>query len=91
MILAHYYQDDAIQDVADYLGDSLYLAKAAQNIDADIIVFAGVHFMAETAKIINPTKKVLLPDLINSLRQSQSSKSVMHTQMDYSKTCFNRN
>ncbi len=49
--------------MADYLGDSLYLAKAAQKVDADIIVFAGVHFMAETAKIINPSKKVLLPDL----------------------------
>lgn len=63
VILAHYYQEDAIQDLADFLGDSLYLAKAAATVDADVIVFAGVHFMAETAKIINPTKKVLLPDL----------------------------
>lgn len=63
VLLAHYYQNKEIQELADYLGDSLYLAKAAQNIDADIIVFAGVHFMAETAKIINPSKKVLLPDL----------------------------
>ena len=63
VLLAHYYQEDAIQDLADFLGDSLYLAKAAAKVDADMIVFAGVHFMAETAKIINPTKKVLLPDL----------------------------
>lgn len=63
VLLAHYYQEDAIQDLADFLGDSLYLAQAAAEVDADVIVFAGVHFMAETAKIINPTKKVLLPDL----------------------------
>ena len=63
VLLAHYYQEDAIQDLADFLGDSLYLAKAAATVDADVIVFAGVHFMAETAKIINPAKKVLLPDL----------------------------
>ena len=63
VLLAHYYQNKEIQDLADYLGDSLYLAKAAQKVDADMIVFAGVHFMAETAKIINPSKKVLLPDL----------------------------
>jgi quinolinate synthase len=63
VILAHYYQEDAIQEVADYLGDSLYLAQEAAKVKNDIIVFAGVHFMAETAKIINPSKKVLLPDL----------------------------
>ena len=63
VILAHYYQEEAIQEVADYLGDSLYLAQQAAKVENDIIVFAGVHFMAETAKIINPTKKVLLPDL----------------------------
>lgn len=63
VILAHYYQDDAIQEVADYLGDSLYLAQQAAKVENDIIIFAGVHFMAETAKIINPSKKVLLPDL----------------------------
>jgi quinolinate synthase len=63
IILAHYYQESEIQDVADYIGDSLGLAQKAASTNADMIVFAGVHFMAETAKMLNPHKKVVLPDL----------------------------
>lgn len=63
VILAHYYQEEVIQEIADFVGDSLELSRKASQVDADIIVFAGVYFMAETAKIVNPNKKVIVPDV----------------------------
>jgi quinolinate synthase len=63
VLLAHYYQESEIQDLADFVGDSLQLAQKARGVDRDVIVFSGVHFMAETAKILNPTRKVVVPDL----------------------------
>jgi quinolinate synthase len=72
VILAHLYQEPDIQDIADYVGDSLGLAQQAAKTNADMIVFAGVHFMAETAKILNPTKKVVIPDLKAGCSLSES-------------------
>jgi quinolinate synthase len=72
IVLAHYYQEPDIQDVADYIGDSLGLAQKAEATHADMIVFAGVHFMAETAKILNPSKKVVIPDLLAGCSLSDS-------------------
>ena len=77
IVLAHYYQDSDIQDAADFIGDSLALAQKAEQTIADIIVFAGVHFMAETAKILNPHKKVLLPDLNAGCSLSDSAPPVL--------------
>src|SRR5215213_5720693 len=72
VILAHLYQEPDIQDIADYVGDSLGLAQQAAKTSADMIVFAGVHFMAETAKILNPTKKVVIPDMKAGCSLSES-------------------
>lgn len=73
VILSHYYVEGELQDIADFVGDSLALAQAAAKTDADIIAFVGVHFMAETAKIINPSKKVILPDLKASCSLAESA------------------
>ena len=75
VILGHYYQISEIQELSDYVGDSLALAEKALNVDCDIIVFCGVHFMAETAKILNPSKKVLLPDMEASCSLAESCKA----------------
>lgn len=85
VILAHYYQTGDIQDIADFLGDSLQLARAAQETNADMIVFCGVHFMAETAKILNPSKKVVLPDLLAgcSLADSCSGEGIRKMKEKY--------
>lgn len=80
IILAHYYQEPDIQDVADYIGDSLGLAQKAEQTKADMIVFAGVHFMAETAKILNPSKKVVIPDLKAGCSLSDSCPPVLFEQ-----------
>ncbi len=70
ILLAHYYQESEVQDLADVVGDSLALARAAQGVDRDVIVFCGVNFMAETAKILNPERAVVVPDLAAGCRRA---------------------
>ena len=79
VIMAHYYQSADIQDIADYIGDSLALAQWAAKTDADIIVMCGVHFMGETAKILSPDKKVLVPDMAAGCSLADSCPADFHT------------
>lgn len=93
IILAHYYTRPEVQEIADFVGDSLALAQKAVSTNADIILFAGVHFMAETAKIINPTKKVLIPDLSAKCSLADSCidedfESFLKNYPDYTVLCY---
>ena len=91
VILGHYYQRHEIQELSDYVGDSLALAQKAQEATADIIVFCGVHFMAETAKILNPQCKVLLPDMEASCSLAESCKAVQRLPAECAKASVEQN